>query len=155
MPVNPIPEGFHTVTPYLIVEKAVDALAYYQRAFDAVETLRLAGPSGKVAHAEIRIGDSLVCLADEFPELGYCGPKTRGGTPVTLLVYVEDVDARFRQAIDAGAVERRPLQDQFYGDRTGTLEDPFGHVWTFATHIEDLTQEELDKRYEAYQQKER
>jgi PhnB protein len=146
MAVKPVPEGYHTVTPYLIVKGAAKALEYYQKAFGATEVLRLADPSGKVMHAEIRIGDSIVMLADEFPEMGAKSPQTIGGSPVGICLYVPDVDARFKQAIAAGAKEERPVKDQFYGDRSGTLRDPFGHQWTIATHKEDLTPDEINKR---------
>jgi PhnB protein len=146
MAVKPVPEGYHTVTPYLIVKGAAKALEYYQKAFGATEVLRLADPSGKVMHAEIKIGDSIVMLADEFPEMGAKSPQSLGGSPVGLCIYVPDVDARFKQAIAAGAKEERPVKDQFYGDRSGTLRDPFGHQWTIATHKEDLTPEEIGKR---------
>ena len=146
MAVKPVPEGYHTVTPYLIVKGAAKALEYYQKAFGATEVLRLADPSGKVMHAEIKIGDSIVMLADEFPEMGAKSPQTLGGSAVGICLYVPDVDARFKQAIAAGAKEERPVVDQFYGDRSGTLIDPFGHKWTIATHKEDLTPEEIGKR---------
>ena len=147
MAVQPIPDGYHTVTPYLIVDDAARALEFYKEAFGATELMRLDGPGGTIMHAEIKIGDSPVMLADEMPEMNYRGPKALGGTPLSLMFYVEDVDARFEQALAAGAVERRPLADQFYGDRCGTLEDPFGHHWTLATHIEDVTPEEMEKRF--------
>lgn len=149
MSVKPIPEGYHTVTPYLIVANAAEAIEFYKRGFGAVELMRLADPSGKVGHAEIKIGDSPLMLADEFPEMDARGPRTLGGSPITILLYVDDVDAMFAQAIAAGAKELRPVQDQFYGDRSGMLEDPFGHKWAVATHKEDLTPEEINARYEA------
>jgi PhnB protein len=147
--VQPSPEGYHTVTPYLIVGDGTAALEYYQRALGAVERMRLPGPGGKVAHAEIQIGDSVIMLADEFPEMGALGPKSIGGTPVGLCVYVPDVDAVFSRAIEAGGKVERPLQNQFYGDRSGTLIDPFGHKWTIATHVEDVTPEEMERRMAA------
>lgn len=143
---NPIPEGYHSITPYLIVTGASDAIAFYKEAFGATELFRMAQPDGRVGHAEIRIGDSTIMLADEFPELGHKSPKTLGGSPVSLLVYVEDVDAVYAQAINAGATEDRPVEDKFYGDRGGSLVDPFGHIWHVATHTEDLTPEEMQKR---------
>ncbi|MGH7845656.1 MAG: VOC family protein [Candidatus Binatia bacterium] len=144
--VKSIPEGYHTATPYLIVKEAANALNFYKRAFDAEELMRLADPSGKVGHAEIKIGNSPIMLADEFPELGCRGPQALGGSPVSILLYVEDVDAQFNQAVAAGARVLKPVADQFYGDRSGTLEDPFGHVWTIATHKENLTFEEIRNR---------
>ena len=151
MPVKPIPDGYHSVTPYLIVKGAADAIAFYEKAFGATELFRMAGPDGKVGHAEFRIGDSPVMLADEFPEMGAKGPRAFGGSPVHMLIYVEDRDAVFARALAlaAGATVSRPLEDQFYGDRSGTLTDPFGHRWTIATHKEDLSPEELQKRSEA------
>jgi PhnB protein len=150
MAVKPIPDGYHSATPYLIVDDAARAIEFYKRAFGASELLRLDGPGGGVMHAEVKIGDSPIMLADEFPDMGYSGPTALGGTPVSIMLYVEDVDARFEHAIKAGAKERTPVQDQFYGDRSGTLEDPFGHVWTIATHIEDLSPEEIDGRFQAF-----
>lgn len=146
MAVQPIPPGYHTVTPYLIVQGAARAIEFYKRAFGAAELFRFPGPNDRIAHAEIKIGDSPIMLADEFPEMGVRGPKTIGGTPVTICLYVEDVDTRFNQAVAAGAKVVRPLVDQFYGDRSGTLEDPFGHVWTLATHKEDVSPEEMQRR---------
>ena len=149
MAVKPIPIGYHTVTPYLIVKDAAIAIEFYKNAFDAREVMRLADPSGKVGHAEIRIGDSPIMLADEFPEMGIRGPQSLGGSPVSILLYVEDVDARARQAIAAGAKVLRPVKDQFYGDRSGTFSDPFGHVWTIATHKEDVPPEDMHRRFQA------
>ncbi len=149
MAVSPIPAGYHSVTPYLIIKGAAQALDFYKRAFGAEEIFRMDGPDGRVGHAEIRVGDSPVMLTDEHPEFQHVGPETRGGTTVSLLIYVEDVDARYRRAIEAGAKELRPLQDQFYGDRSGTLVDPFGHIWTIATHVEDVSHEEMNRRMEA------
>ena len=148
MAVRPIPDGYHAVTPYLIVEGAARALAFYKEVFGATQQMRMAGPGGRVAHAEMRIGDSVVMLADEVPDMGYRGPKGYGGSAVSLMVYVDDVDATFRRALAAGAIERRAVQDQFYGDRSGTLEDPFGHTWTVSTHVEDLTPDEMIQRAE-------
>ena len=149
MSVKPIPDGYHSVTPYLIVRGGAQALEFYQQAFGAVELMRMAGPDGKIGHAEIRIGDSPVMLADEHPEMDVLGPQSRGGSTCGMLIYVDDVDTAFPQALAAGATEERPVQDQFYGDRSGTLVDPFGHRWTIATHVEDLSPEELAQRAEA------
>jgi PhnB protein len=149
MAVKPIPDGYHTVTPYLIVSGAAGAIEFYKKAFGATEVMRMADPSGKVGHAEIKIGDSRIMLADEFPEMGARSPQSLGGSAVHMLLYVEDVDARFARAITAGAKTVRPVKDQFYGDRSGTLTDPFGHSWTIATHKEDVPAEELRRRSEA------
>ncbi len=146
MAVKPIPDGYHTVTPYLIISGAARALEYYKEAFGASELLRMADKSGRIGHAEIRIGDSVIMLADEHPEMGHRAPRALGGTAVSILLYVPDVDRVFARAINAGGTERRPVADQFYGDRMGTLEDPFGHVWTIGTHIEDVTEEEVIRR---------
>ena len=148
MAVKPIPDGYQAVTPYLIVAGAARALDFYTQVFGATEIMRMPGPNG-IAHAEIRIGDSVVMLADESPDMGYKGPVALGGSPVSLMLYVADVDATFQRAVAAGAVQQRPVQDQFYGDRSGTLEDPFGHVWTIATHIEDVAPDEIDRRLAA------
>jgi PhnB protein len=146
MPVKPIPEGYHTVTPYLVMKDAARAIDYYKKAFGATELFRFPMPDGSVGHAEIRVGDSVIMLAEECPQMEYRGPKALGGTPVSLLLYVENVDARFEQAVAAGGTVMKPLANQFYGDRSGTLVDPFGHVWTLATHVEDVTPEEMEKR---------
>lgn len=148
--VKPIPDGYQTATAYLIIQDAAHALDFYKEAFGATEVMRLADPSGKVMHAEIKIGDSLIMMADEFPDMGFRGPKALGGTPVSIHLYVEDVDARVSQAIDAGATVVRPVKDQFYGDRSGVVEDPFGHVWSLATHTEDLSPEEIQDRFESW-----
>jgi PhnB protein len=149
MPVKPIPDGYHTVTPYLIVNGAASALEFYKKAFGATELMRFPGPGGKIGHAEIRIGDSAIMLADEHPEMDARGPKTLGGSPVGILIYTEDVDAAAKRAVAAGAKVLRPVQDQFYGDRSGTFEDPYGHKWTIATHKEDVSVEEMQKRMDA------
>ena len=146
--VKPIPEGYHSVTPYLIVNGGAKALDFYKKAFGATELFRMEH-EGKIGHAEIKIGDSPIMLADEQPGMGYVGPQALGGTPVSLMIYVEDVDKTYKQAISSGGVEVKALQDQFYGDRSGTLKDPFGHVWTVATHKEDVTPEEMNKRIAA------
>jgi PhnB protein len=143
--VKPIPDGYHSVTPYMIIKGAAAAIEYYRNAFGATELFRMEH-EGKVGHAEIKIGDSPIMLADEHPEMNAFSPKTVGGTPVSLMIYVEDVDSIFKRAIELGGTEMKPVQDQFYGDRSGTLTDPFGHVWTVATHMEDLTPEEIDSR---------
>src|ERR1700682_774933 len=129
MAVKPIPDGYHTATPYLIVHDAAGAIEFYKKAFGATELMRLAGPGGKVGHAEIKIGDSPIMLADEFPDMGVRGPQALGGSAVGILLYIEDVDAMFSRALAAGAKVIKPLQNQFYGDRSGTLADPFGHLW--------------------------
>jgi PhnB protein len=151
MAVKAIPDGYHSVTPYLIVSGAAQALDFYKRAFGAEERMRMPGPDGKIMHAEIQIGDSIVMLADEFPEMGATSPQSLGGTPMGLCIYLENVDARFQQAVAAGAKIERPLQDQFYGDRSGTVIDPFGHKWTLASHIEDVEPEEMERRMAAMQ----
>lgn len=147
MPVRPIPEGYHSITPYLVISEAAKAIDWYKQAFGAQQTLRMEDPTtGKIGHAELKIGDSYIMLADEYPDMGYRSPKTLGGAGISLLLYVKDVDGTVKQAVDAGAKIERPLEDQFYGDRTGTIQDPFGHVWTIATHIEDVSPEEMLER---------
>lgn len=146
MSVKPIPDGYHTVTPYLIVKGAAEAIEFYTRVFGATELMRLPGPGGVLMHAEIKIGDSFIMLADEFPQMDALSPKTIGGSPVGLMLYVPNVDEVFQRATAAGAKEIRPLQNQFYGDRSGTVEDPFGHKWTIATHVEDVSHEEIERR---------
>ncbi len=147
--VNPIPEGYHSVTPYLTVDGAGQAIEFYKKAFGATELFRMAGEGSKIMHAEVQIGNSRIMLGDEFPEMGARGPQSFGGSPVSLCIYVENVDEVFPRAISAGAKELRPLKNQFYGDRSGTLQDPFGHTWTVATHIEDVTPEDMEKRASA------
>jgi PhnB protein len=149
MPVKAIPDGYYTVTPYLMVKDAPRAIDYYKQAFGATELCRFTDPSGRIGHAEIRIGNSPIMLADEFPEMGCVGPQTLKGSPVGILLYVEDADAVFDRAVAAGAKVLRPMKNQFYGDRSGTLDDPFGHRWTIATHKEDVTEEEMERRFEA------
>lgn len=147
--VKAIPDGFHAVTPYLSLRNAGEALAFYKRAFGARELMRMEMPgSGKIGHAEMKIGDSIVMMADEFPEMDFLGPKSRGGTSVTLHLYVRDCDRVFETAVAAGARVVRPLKDEFYGDRTGTIEDPFGHIWSVSTHKEELTQAQVRRRME-------
>ena len=149
--VKPIPDGYHAVTPYLIVKDAARAIAFYQEAFGATELMRMMRPDGRVGHAEIRIGDSPVMLADEHPEIGARSPQTIGGTPITIQLYVPDVDATVARAVAAGARLTRPVADQFYGDRAGGLEDPFGHQWHVATHVEDVPEDEMARRAAAQQ----
>ena len=144
--VKPIPDGYPQVTPYLIVDGAAAAIEFYARAFGAKERMRMGGAEGKIGHAEIEIGKGLIMLADEHPEIDARGPRTIGGTPVTISLYVEDVDSVFQAALDAGATEVRALENQFYGDRTGQIEDPFGHKWHLATHVEDVPPEEMEQR---------
>ncbi|HEV2976124.1 MAG TPA: VOC family protein [Casimicrobiaceae bacterium] len=147
--VQAIPTGYAGVTSYLIIRDASRALDFYKKAFGATELLRFPRPDGKIGHAEIKIGEGVVMLADESPAMGHKSPQTLGGTPVSLMFYVPDVDARFAKALAAGATVVNPLKDQFYGDRSGTLTDPFGHVWTIATHTEDVSGEEMQRRMAA------
>jgi PhnB protein len=144
--VKAVPEGYHTVTPYLILRGAGDAIAFYEKALGAEEVMRIGGPGGRIGHAEIKIGDSRLMLADEHPEIGALSPKTVGGSPVSIHLYVEDVDAAVERAVAVGAKLVRPVADQFYGDRTGGIEDPFGYRWFIATRQEDLTSEEIRRR---------
>jgi len=150
MSAKPIPDGYHSVTPYLIVDNANAAIDFYTRAFGATEKFRL--PMGdKIGHAELQIGDSVVMLADEFPERDIRGPKARGGATSSLMIYVDDVDSVFARAIDVGGrVDGEGVKDQFYGDRSGTLVDPFGHKWTVATHVEDVPEDELQRRMKQF-----
>ena len=151
MTVKPIPDGYSTVTPYLVMQGASRALEFYAKAFGAKERFRMDAPGGMVMHAEIQIGNSVVMLADEVPEMGYRGPQALGGTPVSILLYVNDVDAMFQRALAAGAKEMRAPKNEFYGDRLGTVVDPFGHVWSIATHVEDVSPEEMKRRFAAMQ----
>jgi PhnB protein len=145
--VRPVPEGFHTITPYLAVHDGEAAIAFYKTAFGATEIMRMPGPDGKgIGHAEIQIGESRVMLADEHPDMNFRGPKTLGGSPVMLHLYVEDCDAWFDRAVKAGATAKRPMEDQFYGDRGGSVADPFGYEWWISTHKEDLTDEQIRER---------
>jgi PhnB protein len=141
-----MPDGYPTVTPYLIVDGASGAIDFYSSVLGAKERMRLPGPDGKLGHAELEVGDSVIMLADENPEMDARGPRTIGGSPVSLLVYVEDVDSVFERAIQAGAKALQPVEDRFYGDRTGGFEDPFGHRWNIATHVEDVPPEEMSRR---------
>jgi len=144
--VKPIPEGYHSITPYLIVDDARAAIDFYERAFGAREKFRLPMGEDRIAHAEIEIGDSVIMLADEFPDMGHLGPNSRGGTTVSLLHYVEDVDSAFEKALEEGASEKRPVENQFWGDRMGTLIDPFGHMWSLATTVEEVSPDEMQRR---------
>lgn len=150
MAVKPIPDGFHSITPYLLVRGGEKAIEFYKKAFGAVEKDRMVMPDGKIGHAELKIGDSIIMLADEMPDMGMAGPETLGGVGMSLLLYVDDVDAIFAKALEAGATETRAIEDKFYGDRMGNLKDPFGHSWSLATHKEDLTPEEMKKRFEEF-----
>lgn len=153
--VKPVPDGYHSVTPYICIRGASAAIAFYKKAFGAEEIFRMDMPDDKVGHAEIRIGDSRIMLADEFPGMPdavTASPENLGGTTFGFNVYLPDVDARFQKAVDAGAKIRRPVQDQFYGDRSGIVEDPFGHIWTLSTHIEDVSPEEMKERMAAMPQ---
>ena len=151
---KPIPDGYNSVTPYLIVEDAKRAIEFYSKAFGAEEKFRL--PMGdRIGHAEIKIGDSFVMLADEFPEMGHLGPNSRGGPTSSIVLYVEDVDSSFKQALEAGANEQRPVQNQFWGDRMGTLTDPFGHQWSLATHVEDISEAEMESRMKEFSSKQK
>jgi uncharacterized glyoxalase superfamily protein PhnB len=147
--VKPIPDGFHSVTPHIVVRDAAKALAFYQNAFGAEERYRMPGPDGKVVHAEFRIGDSIVMIGEETPQRGALSPQAVGGTPVTLMLYVKDVDASFARATKAGCTVQMPLEDMFWGDRYGKLQDPFGHQWAMATHKEDVSPQEMTKRMAA------
>jgi len=149
---RPIPEGYHVITPYLIVNGASRAIDYYAKVLGARERMRIMQPDGRVGHAELEIGDSVVMLADEFPEMGARGPQSFGGSPVTIHLYVDDVDAVFARAVAGGAQATRPVQDQFYGDRAGSITDPFGHVWHIATHTEDVPADEMKRRAAAQAQ---
>jgi PhnB protein len=144
--VRPIPAGYHSVTPYLSIQGAAAAIEFYKKALGAKEIMRMPGPDGRIGHAEIRVGDSRVMLADEHPPLDFLAPPSRGGSTVHLHIYVRDVDAQVEKAVAAGAKLERPVADQFYGDRLGTIQDPFGHVWHIATHKEDLSPAEMRKR---------
>ncbi len=146
MPVNPIPDAYPQVIPYLTVDGASEAISFYTKVLGAKERMRMNGPDGKIGHAEIEIGRGLVMLSDEFDDMGGKSPRSIGGTPVTVMAYVEDVDDVFRRALDSGAKEIRPVENQFYGDRSGTLRDPFGHMWHLATHVEDVAPNDMERR---------
>lgn len=149
MPVKAQPDGYHAITPYLIVKGAAAAIDFYKQTFGATEIMRMPQPDGRIGHAELKIGDSVIMLADEHPEMQTVGPKTLGNTSVGILIYVPNADATFDKAVSLGAKVMKPLADQFYGDRNGTVEDPFGHKWTIATHVEDVTPEEMERRMSA------
>jgi PhnB protein len=144
--VKPIPDGYPRVTPYLYIDGAKAAIDFYSSILGAQERMSMPGPDGKVGHAELAIGDSVIMIADEFPDMGALGPRSVGGSPVTIHVYVEDVDRTFERALEAGATVRRPVEDKFYGDRGGEFEDPFGHLWSIASHVEDVSPEEMQQR---------
>jgi PhnB protein len=144
--VKPIPDGYPRLSPYLSVDRADAAIEFYVKVLGATERMRMSGPDGRVGHAELEVGDSLFMLADEYPEMGIRSPKSIGGTPVTLAVYVDDVDQVFDRAVSEGAIPLRPVADQFYGDRSGQFLDPFGHRWSVATHIEDVPADEMNRR---------
>ncbi|HEX8853176.1 MAG TPA: VOC family protein [Pyrinomonadaceae bacterium] len=148
--VKAIPEGFRTVTPYLCVSDAARAIEFYKEAFGATERMRMEAPGGKIGHAEILIGDSIIMMADEHPEMNFRSPQTLGGPSSHFMIYVEDVDAQVERAVAAGAKLVKPVKDEFYGDRSGSVEDPFGHSWYISTHVEDLTREEIEQRLAAY-----
>ena len=147
--VKAIPEGYEGATPYLIIKGAATALEFYKKAFDATELMRMPAPGGTVGHAEIKIGKAIIMLADEFPQMNCKSPQAYGGSPVSIMLYVQDVDTFVNRAVTAGAKLLRPVKNQFYGDRSGSLEDPFGHQWHIATHVEDVPPAEMAKRAEA------
>ena len=143
---SPIPEGYPRVMPYLIVDGASDAIDFYGSVLGASERMRMPGPDGRIGHAELQVGDSVIMLADENPDMGAVGPRRVGGTPVSVMVYVDDVDAAFKRALQKGAKELQAVEDRFYGDRSGQIEDPFGHRWDLSTHVEDVAPEEMSRR---------
>ncbi|GAA2748837.1 VOC family protein [Kitasatospora cinereorecta] len=149
MSVKPVPDNYPRVTPYLCVDGAAAAIDFYAAVLGTTERVRIPGPDGRIGHAELQLGNAVLMLADEFPDMGFRGPKSIGGTPLTLHVYVEDVDAVFARALAAGATSLRDVRDEFYGDRTGQFEDPFGHRWSIASHVEDVPEDELQRRAEA------
>jgi PhnB protein len=146
--VKPIPEGYHAVTPYLIIKGAAEAIEFYKTAFGAQEIVKMPMPDGRIGHAEIKIGDSMLMLAEEMEEMGFRSPASLNGCPVGFVIYVEDVDTEFQRALDAGATITRPLENKFYGDRMGSVRDPFGYEWSLGTHIEDVAPEEMNRRME-------
>jgi PhnB protein len=148
--VKAIPEGYEGATPYLIIKGAANAIEFYKKAFGATEIMRIPAPGGTVGHAEIKIGNAIIMLADEFPEMNCKSPEAYGGSPVSMMIYVPDVDKFVKRAVDAGAKLVRPVENKFYGDRSGSLEDPFGHQWHFATHVEDVPPDEMTKRAAAF-----
>ena len=148
--VSYIPKGYNSVTPYLIIKGAAEAIEYYKKVFGATEVMRLPHPSGRIGHAELKIGDSHIMLADEFPEMGHQGPLALGTSPVSMLVYVEDVDSTVQRAVADGAKILKPVEDQFYGDRSGFIQDPFGHLWGVATHVEDVSAAEMEERVKKF-----
>ena len=148
--VKPIPDNYPRVTAYLAIDGAGDAIEFYKKIFGARERFRMPGPDGRIGHAEIQLGDSVIMMADAFPEMGVVDPKKLGGTPVTLTVYVEDVDKTFKDAIKAGAKETQAVEDKFYGDRAGQFDDPWGHRWNVMSHVEDVSPEEMEKRAAAF-----
>lgn len=153
MPVKPIPDGYHSVTPYLVIDGAPAALEFYKSVFGATELMRMDGPNGTVAHAEIKIGNSPLMVSDEWPDMGYRSPKAYGGSSIGIMIYCEDADAMFAKAVAAGATVKKPLQDQFYGDRSGSVTDPWGHEWSIATHIEDVSADEIERRMKSWMEK--
>jgi PhnB protein len=150
--VNYLPDGYHSVTPYLCIKGAADAIEFYKNVFGATELLRMPAPDGKIAHAEIKIGNSPIMLSDEYPDYQALSPKTVGGSSTSIMIYVEDADAVVSRAIEAGAKVLAPVSDKFYGDRSGRIEDPYGHIWHISTHIEDVPPEEMQRRAEAFMQ---
>ena len=150
--VKPIPDNYPRVTVYLAIDGASDAIEFYKKIFGAEESMRMPGPDGRVGHAEIAIGDSVIMMSDAFPDMGHVDPKKLGGTPATLTVYVEDVDKTFAAALEAGAKETQAVEDKFYGDRAGQFEDPWGHKWNVMSHVEDVSPEEMEKRMAAFSQ---
>ena len=146
MSVNPVPDGYHSITPYICAKGAAKAIDYYKDIFGATELMRMGAPDGKIGHAELKIGDSVIMIADEFPPMGFLSPETIGGSPVVLHIYVDDVDSTVEKAVATGSTLLRAVEDQFYGDRSGQIKDPFGHLWNIGTHKEDLTPEEIGKR---------
>ena len=149
MGVNAIPDGYYSLTPYLVISGAADAIEFYKKAFGAIETIRMPGPGGRIMHAEVKIGNSMLMLSDENPERGYMSPKSRGGATSSVMLYTDDVDAVFKKAVAAGAKTDTPPTDMFWGDRMANITDPYGHSWAIATHKEDVSPEEMEKRMKA------